>query len=294
MENINLKNDFIEILKKELSDNKIIYRDYKKFIEFMVMYYDEIKRIPIVGMKYNVHFSNVLNDKIKTLPIKTQECINDIVVRLKYGKSIVTYMSKDAINANTRDNQLQNWGIYHAHVDEISKNYNKLAKRSDLVLFFAIRNNDVYLIDVKKHPKGWKWFDKSLLEVIFENWIELLIIVNKQIAFKQDVPNNKVQSMSKYSLVPVKVKGNMVLPNNMGNASAGNSCRSIIWADMCNEELKYWERLIKDNYEAIVEELREKGEMLVSIHLVKNNEGRVNIGGFKCDILCNGNDGLIL
>lgn len=283
MENINFKNDFKQILKNNLDNNKVKYNNCEDLKKFMIMYYDEMKRIPIIDVNYNVYISDELKSKMSNLPQKTQECIEDISIRLKEGKSITTYLSKLALQAYTQDNQLQNWGIYHAHVAEVSKNYEKPAKRSDLVLFFIIKGNNIYFIDVKNHPKNETWFDKSLIEIIYNNWRNLLRIDEKVKWFKQSTPDDEVQDVSKLAIVPIEIQGNMVLPINMGNTTTGNSVCSTDWADDCYEELKNYEQVIKNNYQTIIDSLGVNAKSL-NINLVECSNGKIDIGGFRCVI----------
>ncbi len=274
MESINFKNDFKQILKNELDNNKVKYNDCEDLRKFMIMYYDEMRKIPIIGIKYNVYFSRELKNKMQSLPIKTQDCIKDITQRLEDGKSITTYLSKSALQADKRDNQLQNWGIYHAHVAEVSTNYEQPAKRSDLVLFFIISKDNIYFIDVKKHPKNETWFDKSLIEIIYNNWRYLLRIDKRIKKVEPSIPDSKVHDLSKVSLFFIEIQGNMVLPINMGNTTAGNSVFSTEWSDDCYEKLMLWE-------EEILKVLNEN-EKSFEVHLIEYNDGIVDIGGFKC------------
>lgn len=277
MNSINLKHDFKEILQEELDNNKIIYNDNNDLFEFMVMYYDAIMRIPIIGEKYNVVFSEYLNRKFSSLPIETQECINDIVNRLKCGKSITTYLSKLALNASTRDNEFQNWNIYHAHVKRISLDYNEPAERSNLLLFFTVKGENVYFIDVKNHPKGDGWFDKLLIEIIYDNWKELLNVVEGATGLKGELPDNKVHKISQTMGILVTVRGKIIMPTNIGNTTAGNSINSTRWALKWRKDLNDLEEKVKKNLNIIKnnieKELGKKIEKPLDIHLVKRDDG---------------------
>lgn len=278
MKNINFKNDFKEILKEELNSNKIIYNDSDDLLKFMVMYYDVIKRIPIIGVEYNVIFSKYLNNKFSRLPVETQECINDIVNRLKSGKSITTYLSKSVLNANTKDNELQNWNIYHAHVKKVSLDYSKPAERSDLLLFFTVKDGDVYFIDVKSHPKSSGWFDKSLLEIIYDNWQYLLLVFEDVIGLEGELPDNKVHRASERLGILVTVRGKVVVPTNLGNTTAGNTIHSTMWAQKWIRCLNDLEKKIENNMDNIKSNIEKqignKIEKSLDMHLVKNHDNK--------------------
>lgn len=272
MSNINFKNDFKIILKKELDNNKITYKDTSNIMGFYIMYYDAIHRIPIVNnCKYDVIKSKELIKKFNTLPIETQECIKDIEQRLKLGKSITTYLSKSVLNAKTKDNELQNWNIYHAHVKKVSNDYNKFTERSDKLLFFTIKDNKVYFIDVKDHPKGSGWFNKELIEIIYDNWSELLKVINGALGLSQEVPEDKVHNLSKNIGLFIEIRGKVIAPTTLGNTTAGNSLNSTMWAQRWIKNLNDSEKQIKSDIKKI---FGEKIGQLLNIHLLKTNDGK--------------------
>lgn len=274
---IDLKTDLKIILKEELNKNKIAYEDNDDLFQFMIMFYDVITRIPVVGKKYKVIFSKELNKKIPSLPLDTKECIDDIVKRLSEGKSITTYLSKSALDASTKDNSLQNWNIYHSHVKKISLDYDKPAERSGLLLFFTTKEENVYFIDVKNHPKGSGWFDKELIEIIYDNWKELLQVIEGVIGLSPELPDNMVHKTSQTLGIAITVRGKVVMPTTLGNTTAGNSINSTMWAQKWLKYLNDLEEHVKDKLNIIrsniEKEIGRKIEDPLDIHLVKRADG---------------------
>ena len=81
----------------------------------------------------------------------------------------------NATKKDKLDGLLYDWGIHHLHLGETfsAPGY---VKRTGPVLFAIFRNDNVYFIDIRDHV-GWS--DKGLLEIVNENWPELLSIYKK-------------------------------------------------------------------------------------------------------------------
>lgn len=66
---------------------------------------------------------------------------------------------------------LKVWNIYHLHLEK--KQEQKKYKNPNL-LFFQPKGNTVYFIDIRRHPTGNEWLSREWLEIIYNNWPELL------------------------------------------------------------------------------------------------------------------------
>ena len=101
--------------------------------------------------KMNEEFSKELCDLIKLFEKKFDK-----------GESVKGYLSKKAFDVEFKDILLNQWGI-----KEMKNN------RSNILLFFIVDNQDVYFLDVRKHPKGAGFITLELLYIVYNNrWME--------------------------------------------------------------------------------------------------------------------------
>lgn len=180
-----------------------------------IKYYDIVYRYCFFGKACNLNLSNELNDTIKTLDATEMTAFKDICFRLENGKTIFPYLSNfiNKTNVEQSDFFLKNWNIFHAHLGILDKQSGKCS-RSDRLLFFTKKYNEIYLIDIKKHPHGDEWFLKELLEIIDRSWPNLLQYA--PFALNKDVLDKDYFRLSKEFVVPTNVNGKCVMPTNLG------------------------------------------------------------------------------
>ena len=91
--------------------------------------------------------------------------------KIRKGESVNPHLNS-ATKKDKLDGLLYDWGIHHLHLGETfsAPGY---VKRTGPVLFAIFRKNNVYFIDIRDHV-GWS--DKGLLDIVNENWSELLSI----------------------------------------------------------------------------------------------------------------------
>ena len=85
------------------------------------------------------------------------------------------YLSKKAFDVEFKDILLNQWGIKHLHLTDKEANSIEEMKnnRSNILLFFIVDNQDVYFLDVRKHPKGAGFITLELLYIVYNNrWME--------------------------------------------------------------------------------------------------------------------------
>ena len=122
---------------------------------------------------YQVIYSQELTQKLADLSENDKKNIADIENRLRNAEPITDYMSKliNSPSIEKSDFLLKAWNIYHLHLE---KKNPKKKYTNPLLLFFQRKGNVVYFIDVRQHPYGNKWFSHELLEIVHDNWPELV------------------------------------------------------------------------------------------------------------------------
>ena len=114
--------------------------------------------------KMNEEFSKELCDLIKLFEKKFDK-----------GESVKGYLSKKAFDVEFKDILLNQWCIKHLHLTDKEANSIEEMKnnRSNILLFFIVDNQDVYFLDVRKHPKGAGFITLEVLYIVYNNrWME--------------------------------------------------------------------------------------------------------------------------
>ncbi len=105
------------------------------------------------------------------VPHELEEGLARLVRKFEVGENVNPHLSKAIKNAGDRnyhDALLNDWGIHHLHLGVETGSF---IARTGPLLFAMVRDEAVYMIAVKKHGA---WADRDLVEVVHQNWPELL------------------------------------------------------------------------------------------------------------------------
>jgi len=201
------------------------------------------------SVPYEVVFSEELLERIPKLTGEEQTTIRDIVSCLKNCVAITPYMSKGIRDTDVHksDFLLKNWDIYHLHLEKAvpGKPFTK-----PNLLFFQCKGNVVYLIDVRKHPKGSEWFIRELLEIVYDNWPSLLHYFPDCRPIEA-VEDRCVHDALKSMVVAIPFRDGMLMPTTLGVAISGDSSMAVIQSNRILNRLKLCERELNENEETI-------------------------------------------
>lgn len=143
----------------------------------ILAYLNSLKKDPPMRPR-TIHFSKEIKEREKLFSDDLREKYNHIVNQIKNGDQLTYHLSRTIFNGCFQDTILNAWGITHIHlssidvssIDELHRN------RSDYLLLCIIKENDVFLIDVIKHPDPGKFSDVACLdylEIIYNNsWMD--------------------------------------------------------------------------------------------------------------------------
>ncbi|OCS82248.1 hypothetical protein [Caryophanon tenue] len=123
--------------------------------------------------KRKVYLSTEL--KNKQLPKPYGHYLKQVIQKFKEGQNLIPHLSIKAVKPHQKDLLLYDWGIHHLHLGD-TLNPNGFIKRSDYILFFVLKENEVYLIDVTKHKleDRTEFSQQQLLQILKNNWPFLL------------------------------------------------------------------------------------------------------------------------
>ena len=145
--------------------------------------------------------------------------------KIRKGESVNPHLNS-ATKKDKLDGLLYDWGIHHLHLGETfsAPGY---VKRTGPVLFAIFRKNNVYFIDIRDHV-GWS--DKGLLDIVNENWSELLSIYKMEGVKPETSFDEKEITLLRKSGINTFHElsaGNSYLPMGGGITSAGTSMMAM-------------------------------------------------------------------
>lgn len=142
------------------------------------MLFDNNKRQVPIG-QYKVHHSPEL--LAQSYWHQYQQAVAEVTLLLESEGDISPYLSKGSSNVDGPDRLLAYWGISHLHPvldgPRDSKNSKFIDQRADHLLYFHVRANEVFFIDLLPHPPRnsprEEWIDAHLVRVADRNWPQL-------------------------------------------------------------------------------------------------------------------------
>lgn len=251
---MNFQHDLAQIAYEELTQAGITvpssWDDYHICLNYMEIshrWFDS-------SIPYYVIYSKELLQKLPTLSLEEQKAIKDIEWCLGHCQTITPYMSRLIKDTSMRksDFLLKNWDIYHLHLEKLTPPLMNFTKEN--LLFFQVKGQVAHFIDVKKHPRANSWFDRGLLEIIYNNWPYLLRYLHGVKPTAQ-IPDNEVHNALKSMVCILDFHGGALIPTNMGVATSGNSSMAVRETDRLFNMLRAAEKNLLDNENSIKKEI---------------------------------------
>ena len=246
--------NFREIVIYNLEINNIKFDRSMDTNLLCIRLIESLDRLFIPQGKYKIEISKELQEKLNTYDSNTISTLNDIKQKLEEGISVSGYFSGMIYNSQKGDVLLKNWNIYHAHISKPISHNEKFSKRSGNLLFFTHKDNIVYFIDILPHPpksdKYKSWFERSLLEIIHDNWIHLLNImpmtdIKPDYTTDDEVRNAMDRGINSY----VCVRDKIVSGANGGISSDKSNVNAVIKTDYIFEKLGCCEEILSNHEE---------------------------------------------
>ena len=225
------------VLKKSLSENPFAetneQQSYHRASELIHIFlnYDNrcIKPIP-----RNVYYSKELEHSLVSDYTNYINVIDDIVRKLRNGQSVMDRLSKKMKDVLYEDGMLNDWRLYHFHLGE--KVDNDFCERTGALLigFIPLNKDDMYLIKIIPNHRGNAVFaDKELIEIIQDNWPELLDKFRMNgVSPEVELSTQQYYKLRKTGVVSlVKIGDSSYLGPGLGVTCAGTSIQVQIKAD---------------------------------------------------------------
>ncbi|OCH17760.1 hypothetical protein [Aliivibrio logei] len=168
-----LRNELNLLAEREMQNKGYKWKADTKissFHQYMNLLNREISPIPrMVFMSKNLD-----------CPLECKDGFDALVNGFKLGFNINAYLSSNLKDASYNDSFLNDFGLHHFHLGtgicESGKSKGFI-NRTGPILIAYVTEESVYFLRVSKHGKGgvpYLWTEQSLIEIMHEEWPELL------------------------------------------------------------------------------------------------------------------------
>ncbi|PBJ11516.1 hypothetical protein [Flavobacterium sp. ACN6] len=187
-----------------------------------------LQRKIIYPYRRTVDISKELQDKINNNYQHSQEILQ-LKKMIGNGIDVNAHQSKNLLNYHVHDKLVYDWNIYHLHLsfEKLPNQY--FTKRTKLVLFVYIDKNRVLFLDTAKHPPHETFADKKLLEIIDNNWNNVLQEIAGVINLTSDLSSKERFDLRKHNINEgiINVNGKMIHSPGFGQASSGHAISEV-------------------------------------------------------------------
>lgn len=185
-----------------------------------------------------------------------------------YSNLSVSKKNKNYIKS--RDYLLDDWGIYHLHLNEkevrnkkemhSDKNDKEKGNRSEYLLFVKVTYNEVYFIDVLNHNDENVFAKQELIQTLDRNWHFLLekYILHEVISIPKmtDMEIHNRRKNNEYVLY--EINGKIFTPMGGGLTSIGINIIHTEKADEILADINIIEKDIKNRYVDIKKHIQKR------------------------------------
>lgn len=271
---MSLSSDLLRHIREEFDKNGIAYCRSLSVDRLATRYYELLIRL-IQPCPRAVHYSREIHASLELLARKGRgdriaddawRAVSRLHTRLAEGENVNGFLSRNILNATgkaSRDGLLYHYGIHHFHLSNDTE-ADGFVKRSDYLLFAVVKPEDVYLVDVRRHPAraSAEWASQALLRTVHSNWPQLTEPVAIRGIHGNRMTDDEVYELRRSNMNSViDVDGGALIPAFCGTALNGSVVLCQQWAGKLLREVKVHEDFISNegNRQKIAKALLERG-----------------------------------
>lgn len=239
---INLREDWNKILNKRLENMgyKLGKGEYEA-----VDYFKALKKLIYAKPR------SILYSKEFICPNECKKGLTLIEESITKGSDLTLFMSRQIVNLKYNDLLLNDWGIYHFHLNT-EKDKDGFIKRSAWLLLAYIDETHVYFINVYHHNKRNLWTHQRMIKILHDNWphaiekfhLKGVLELNEKI---DDITYDRLRKAGISTFVEVE-KGKIYGLIGGGYATDGSSISAVRESGYWYNYLRKMELYIKENY----------------------------------------------
>jgi len=284
---MNFEKDLREQIIQLLSEDKIKLNEQDSTCRLLISYLNAINRT-IKPIPRKVFLSDNIEKIIKQNQLEKKYI--DVLLKFKFNfekgidmnghLSANIYYSdmsikdkRSPIYRKSRDYLLDDWGIYHIHLNEkeakteqemrSDKTNKEKGNRSEYLLFIKISDDKIYFIDILNHNKENVFSDQELLETLDKNWHFILEkYLMPKVSSVNRLTNNEIEQTRKNGgFILYQINNKVYYPIGGGLNSAGTNIIHTSNADDILDDMRLIEKELKDNYMNIKSEFESINEI---------------------------------
>jgi hypothetical protein len=218
----------VELIKQHFRKFGIIYHPTKDvhscLVDFMNLDLKLVKPIP-----RKVYKSTTFKSRL--IPPSYQQAISYIENKINKGHDITFHQSKKTLDPSFNDLLLNDWIIQHLHVSNTKSQKNqRFYDRSKYLLFVGFAPSQAFFIDVRLHNEPLVFARKELLEIIDNNWPQLLKDnVIEDGFFTTEYTDEQISNLRKkgYTIGTTKVNNKIVVNPGIGITTSGHNIHVV-------------------------------------------------------------------
>lgn len=251
---INLKEDFINLLKLEMDTFGIKYSKSKD-IEYQYLNYSRKRKIPTVNKVYNT-------PKIFAF-YKYKDKIDEIIRALENNIDLSYRLSLLSMDSKKRDKMLDFFNIYHFHLgDKPHKKKASFIERTDELLFIYFYEDKAYILGIFPHPEEWlanNWF-----QIVYNNWPEVCANFELNgIVGNENFSREEIVKLRKSSInTSVYLNGKAYIPLNFGVTTSGARMEDTMLIDKTHIILEHLENILTNNLDVHLTKYLDKTKLI--------------------------------
>jgi len=244
------RNDWKEHVKSELRSFGFSYDESKDVSENSHILFNAQRRLP-ERTKRKVIFSKGFK-----CPEEHLEGLELLVSRFENAECLKGNLSRKIFKPSYSDATLDDWGIHHFHLGV--RKVKQWFERTKCVVFVLVFNNCALFIQILAHGPGHHdvWVNKSLIDIIHENWPDAIAHWKSQSTGSQ-LSTEELNSLRKCSVNYVlKVSdGTSYFSPGGGRMSNRVSISDYTKLMFVYRELDHFEDLVEKESEQIISKI---------------------------------------
>lgn len=177
---MDLMKDLTKIITDQFNECDIHCTDSNDVHELLREYLNTCSKL-ICPIPRKVFISKELKLELKSkqLPEEINPIFDEIKTEFEKGCNVNPHLSKRLLDSDFDDLLLDAFKMHHLHLTNRKETASGFFERanslpSNSLLFCIVAEGDVYFIDILHHDEDNLWVNRRLLEIIKNNWPDLL------------------------------------------------------------------------------------------------------------------------
>jgi hypothetical protein len=250
---LNLNDDLKNCIARWFSDANINVNLNQSVSDLLERFIYTQSRL-IRPMPRKVYISDTLAAKLSANLLDAQKVLvlEEIKRKFERGEDVFHHLPEGILNAHSKDDLLNDWGIHHLHLSNTKCNPQQpLYDRTGHILFLRTETTIAYFIDILLHGRtGEKhvFAKQELIAICKRNWPKMLnpyTLEGMRVA--QTLSDEKVEQLRRAGMCTfADVEGQAYFPIGGGLTSARTNISHRILADRIMEHVRELEDRLKE------------------------------------------------